>query len=199
MEEIKIEKKKPVWPWIIGLLLIAGIIGYFVFFNNDEQVEVDRVLNSDNVENHSIGSDSEIVDYVNYINDVKMGLDHEYSSGAIVRLIDATRATAEALNVDTDADLSQANNFAEEITQDPQSLNHADKIKRAGQIINSALNKIQKEKFPQFETEYNNVAMAAEKIDPARPTLQQKDAVKTYFNSAATLLNNIKNDYGKER
>lgn len=30
MAEIKIEKKKPVWPWIIAVLVIAAII-YYVF------------------------------------------------------------------------------------------------------------------------------------------------------------------------
>ncbi|KRD10375.1 hypothetical protein ASE21_11750 [Flavobacterium sp. Root901] len=35
MAEIKIEKKKPVWPWIVALLLIAAIV-YYVFFRNEE-------------------------------------------------------------------------------------------------------------------------------------------------------------------
>lgn len=35
MAEIKIEKKKPVWPWI-ALVLIIGAIIYYVYFTNHE-------------------------------------------------------------------------------------------------------------------------------------------------------------------
>jgi len=35
MAEIKIEKKKPIWPWILVLVIIASLI-YFVFFRDHE-------------------------------------------------------------------------------------------------------------------------------------------------------------------
>lgn len=40
MAEIKIEKKKPIWPWIVALLLIAGLV-YFVFLR-DDQAQMDN-------------------------------------------------------------------------------------------------------------------------------------------------------------
>tara|TARA_R100000935_G_C2807100_1_gene153230 strand:- start:224 stop:427 length:204 start_codon:yes stop_codon:yes gene_type:complete len=36
MAEIKIEKKKPVWPWILVGLIILGVIFFLVFANEDE-------------------------------------------------------------------------------------------------------------------------------------------------------------------
>jgi len=42
MAEIKIEKKKPIWPWILILLIIAALI-YFVFFTNHETTSVNSV------------------------------------------------------------------------------------------------------------------------------------------------------------
>ncbi|TDW52779.1 hypothetical protein EV144_1011472 [Flavobacterium sp. 270] len=39
MAEIKIEKKKPIWPWVLAVLLIAALI-YFIFVrDNEAQVE----------------------------------------------------------------------------------------------------------------------------------------------------------------
>ena len=35
MAEIKIEKKKPIWPWI-ALVLIIGAIVYYVYFTDHE-------------------------------------------------------------------------------------------------------------------------------------------------------------------
>ncbi|GGF22282.1 hypothetical protein [Flavobacterium limi] len=45
MAEIKIEKKKPVWPWIVAILLIFGLV-YYVFLRDDES----QIDNSNNVE-----------------------------------------------------------------------------------------------------------------------------------------------------
>ena len=39
MAEIKIEKRKPIWPWIVVVLIIAALL-YFVFLkDNDIQNE----------------------------------------------------------------------------------------------------------------------------------------------------------------
>lgn len=35
MAEIKIEKKKPLWPWIVAVLLIASLV-YYVFLRDNE-------------------------------------------------------------------------------------------------------------------------------------------------------------------
>lgn len=35
MAEIKIEKKKPIWPWIVVVLIIAALL-YFVFLGDNE-------------------------------------------------------------------------------------------------------------------------------------------------------------------
>ncbi|WP_347049338.1 hypothetical protein [Flavobacterium olei] len=39
MAEIKIEKKKPVWPWIVAVLLIAALVYYVFLRDTDSQVE----------------------------------------------------------------------------------------------------------------------------------------------------------------
>lgn len=42
MAEIKIEKKAPIWPWILGILIIAGLVYYFVVRNDDQVREVEE-------------------------------------------------------------------------------------------------------------------------------------------------------------
>lgn len=39
MAEIKIEKKKPVWPWILLGLIILGVILYFLLADNDDSMD----------------------------------------------------------------------------------------------------------------------------------------------------------------
>ena len=44
MAEIKIEKKKPIWPWFIAILVVAALI-YFIFFkDNGVQVQNTTVI-----------------------------------------------------------------------------------------------------------------------------------------------------------
>ena len=47
MAEIKIEKKRPVWPWIVAALLIAGLV-YYVFLR-DEHVQSESTTEIENI------------------------------------------------------------------------------------------------------------------------------------------------------
>ncbi|WP_162847690.1 hypothetical protein [Flavobacterium foetidum] len=51
MAEIKIEKKKPIWPWIVALLLIAAVV-YYVFLRDDD------MQNNSRTEIETISADS---------------------------------------------------------------------------------------------------------------------------------------------
>lgn len=46
MAEIKIEKKKPLWPWVIAVVLIGALI-YFIFLKDNET----QVENTSTIEN----------------------------------------------------------------------------------------------------------------------------------------------------
>ncbi|CAD0002159.1 MULTISPECIES: hypothetical protein [Flavobacterium] len=51
MAEIKIEKKRPVWPWIVAVLLIAGLL-YYVFLRDDEvqsETTIENVSGTDTI------------------------------------------------------------------------------------------------------------------------------------------------------
>lgn len=55
MAEIKIEKKKPIWPWIIVVLLISAVI-YYIFLRDNEThtdngVEIENTTSTDNTTN----------------------------------------------------------------------------------------------------------------------------------------------------
>ncbi|RED26874.1 hypothetical protein BD847_0800 [Flavobacterium cutihirudinis] len=50
MAEIKIEKKKTVWPWIAALLIIGAVVYYIYFVDhevkNDNSVEIENTTNA---------------------------------------------------------------------------------------------------------------------------------------------------------
>lgn len=130
---------------------------------------------------------AEFRDYVN--NDQgRFGRDHEYTSGALTRLIEATRSVADKHGHYINTDLNQAKEDADKITHDPQSLAHANHIRNAATAIAVALQNLQKAKFPQLNTEASRVKDAAADIDAGKETLNQKDNIRTFFTNASDLL-----------
>ena len=195
MAEIKIEKKKTIWPWIIlGILLLLAVF-YFtsketaVLDENDtvEEVYEEPIDDMESEENVTAFATA-LTSYSNYIDNAEMGIDHEYSNGALLYLINAVEAKADQLNVDINADLEEARKNAAIITEDPEALNHANLIRDSGMIISRALTTIQKSEYPNLTTEASEVEMAVSKIKKDEQTLNQKDDVNGFFKSAESLL-----------
>ena len=191
MAEIKIEKKKPVWPWILLILIALGLIWYFYIKNANNQVVNDEMVGqqADTVEYSNSDNYSSLDLYSSFIADTtKMGVDHEYSMDALYRLIDAVEEKSYIHNVDVTADLDEARTKAAEITEDSNSLNHSELIKSSGKIITRALSTLQTSNYPNLTVEMSEVNASVEAIDTSVNTLDQKDKVKNFFKSAESLL-----------
>ncbi len=193
MAEIKIKKKSPIWPWVLLVLLILGLIWYFFTRDADTGVMDNETLTPvDTVayENRNMNSSLDL--YSSFIADsAKMGIDHEYSNEALNHLIDAVDEKATMENVDLEADLEEARTKTTEITKDPSSLNHADLIKSTGKIIARALNTLQTSKFPNLSEEMAKVNSSVDDIDTNVQTLDQKDKVNNFFRSTESLLSKM--------
>lgn len=163
------------------------------------QIDNDQIYRETNEDTTSLydGSYGDVVnekaiaDYLTYIDNEKMGVDHQFTNGALMHLITATEAEARNMNVDVNANLEQAKQQATEITKDPTSLKHADKIKIAAGEISTALKTIQEQKFPNLSSEADMVKTLASKIDTKMATLQQKEDVKSFFDNSGKLLQNM--------
>ncbi|MCY2688126.1 hypothetical protein [Salinimicrobium sp. TH3] len=205
MAEIKIEKKKPIWPWIILVLVILAILYFLVFADDDDdldEVETEQVeettweeedAETTNWEDQTDTTDwdtSEGVEgYLAYISDQeKMGIDHQYTNNALIELINAVQAKADDMNYDISADMETVRQEAQAIKSDPMSLTHANTIKSAGTKLANVMEKMQKEEFPNLSSDVTEVKTAAQNIEGSTPTLDQKDQVKKFFDEAGDLL-----------
>ena len=197
MAEIKIEKKKPIWPWILALLVLALII-YFLFFKNTTVIKNETNTNRDTIVDRTEMQDDQYIDdnltdvaaFVAFVknDDGKMTLDHEYSHNALTKLIDATEEISSKVNFDSKMDLDNARKFADEITKDPQATNHADNIKKSTDLISTVLVKVQEAKFPALKSEATKIKMASEAINVKELALNQKAKIKGFFDDSADLL-----------
>lgn len=191
MAEIKIEKKKPVWPWVLaGIILVALLIFYFANDDNDEAVrntEQETELSDVNTMDRN---NSAVVAYVQFVDEEqgRMGEDHEYTQEAFHKLTEAVRTLAQEKGHDIRADLDQAEQAADEITNDPAATNHAQHIKSAADALTRAMTNMQQAYYPDLEDDAQELMNATENIDPGQQTLEQKDAVKSFFDQSAELI-----------
>lgn len=194
MTEIKIEKKKPVWPWI--LLALGLLVAAWFFFNRNDNAEpvatadetADETALIDVHENNNI-----VTAYVRFVDtDTNtMSLDHSFTSEAFNMLTDAVDAMATEAGYDVKADIGKAKQLADEITRDPMVTTHADKIRSAADVLSTSLQNLQQSKYPSLSAEAAAVKTAASAIDPETLTLDQRDAVKSFFSKAADLLSKM--------
>lgn len=135
-------------------------------------------------------ANSTVAEYVTFIgNDQnKMALDHAYTNEALLKLTSAVDAMASEVNFDIKADLDKAKQCANKITEDPFETSHADEIRKAAEILSGSLHNMQVAKYPSLSSEAEQVKSAAMDIDPKILTLDQKDAVKTFFAKCSDLL-----------
>lgn len=203
MAEIKIEKKKPIWPWIVLALVILALLYFFVFADDDnddldavetEQVEEgtvweDEMETETDTANWNTGA---VQSYLTYISDNnRMGLDHEYTNNAIIELMNAVQAKADEMNYDISADMQSVREDAQVIQQDPMALNHADRIKSAGMKLANIIENMQKEGFPNLSNDVNEVKTAVQNINETTPTLEQRDQIKMFFDEAGDVLSKM--------
>lgn len=196
MAEIKIERKKQGWLWIVvGLVIAAFLIYFLVFRDNDKNTEAvteaDYITNTNESDRSRINENSgAVAAYVNFVEDnkEKMGLDHAYTNEALLKLIDATNAKANEVGYEVQEDLDKAKGYAEMITDDPYETTHADNIRKADDIIANILQNIQKAEYPDLAGEVIDLKSASASIKPGVLVLDQKDAVKNYFAEASDLL-----------
>lgn len=213
MAEIKIEKKKPIWPWIILVLVILAILYFLVFANDEEEMEMDDTeqvqeetvwedeegmttwdeendtTTWDTTASDTLGGTQDVSGYLTYISDQsKMGVDHEYTNNALIRLMNAVQAKANEINYNIDADMQSVRQDAQAIQQDPTATNHAEKIKQAGTKLADILEKMQKDKYPDLSNDVQEMKTAANNIQGSVQTLEQKDQINSFFNEAADVL-----------
>lgn len=214
MAEIKIEKKKPIWPWIIVGLIILGIILYFLLAgNNDDMDDMDDMDDNRTEQVDTTYTDAErrgtgawdessrdtlngdkVSAYITHVGDrERMGIDHEYTNNALIHLIDAVEAKAAEVNMDINKDLEEMREDTEEITQNPQATNHADKIKETGNKIADVLERIQEENYPNLSGDVEDVRTALQEIDGSTLTLEQKEEINSFFREAADVLRSMSN------
>lgn len=201
MAKIKIEKKKPIWAWLLLLVLIAVLLIWLWAARDRESIngapattdikERSEPATPANAREKNIA----VSDFITFVkeNGDRMGLDHAYTSEALVKLSEATRTVADGLNYNIQADLESVKEDASIITDDRQATVHANRLRNAAGIITDALQEIQQTHYPNLAGDLAELRSASDSIRNDVLLLDQRTEVKNYFDQAADILKNMTN------
>ncbi|MGO3183173.1 MAG: hypothetical protein ACTIJ9_10105 [Aequorivita sp.] len=218
MAEIKIEKKKPIWPWILIILIILAAIYFFWYYNDTDYNMDENLINNDSItqidetndynrndnDYNDVGSttlysgsygvvknEQAIADYLNFV-DLDKNMDqetnYEYYRSAFFKLITATKREAEIKNVDITDEIAASMKNAEMLTNDQGKSQKADGIKATTENISKALRKIQEHGFKNLLQETNDVKTASDNIDASGTIEEDKEDINSFFDKSAILL-----------
>ena len=179
------KKRSSIVLWVLlVLIVIGGYVAYREFTTTDEH----KATDTETIK----GENAAVTDYLQFINSGKeMGLDHEFTNGALTRLIKAINSKAEDADYSVTTDLEKVKEHAEQITKDPFETTHANSIRKAANILTDVMQNMQKAKYPDLTAQADGVRTAANSINPDVLTLDQRDAVKSFFQKSADLLQNM--------
>ena len=189
MAEIRIEKKEPVWPWLLLALGLTALLLYlFVFNKKDEVADTGPAAPTNLIDVRE--NNATVASYVTFVqaDTGRMSLNHAYTNEALLKLNDAINAMAGEAGFDVTANLDLAKQHADSITHKPFETTHANHIRKAADIFSTSMQNMQQAKYPSLANEAAEVRTAASVISPDILTLDQRDAVKGFFRAAAELL-----------
>lgn len=207
MADIDVERKGPsIWPWIIGLIVLALVIWALAELLGDDaddtadQVDVDPVgvvQPTDTAEGMGVAAMPQEADtYMQECTqplpeDMEMGLQHEFTANCLDNLADAldaviARDRVEDANVSARlSDLRDASQSLEE--SDATAATHSGTTREAFVSAADLIEALQQAGYTgvgTLQTEVPQVREAAESVDPDTQMLEQRDAVQQFFGEA---------------
>lgn len=211
MAEIKIEKKSPIWPWILLVLAVIAIIVYFVY-NNDNNTNTiydndARSETSDNIPNTfdprygtaTPNGDSNVAiqEFENSVLDSsRIAVDSIYTKTAIVNLAKVVSMKADELDIQPSLALENLKFYSEQVpvstdTEIPGKKDIYNNFKTVSKDIVTVLESIQTENYPFLEDDVKELKQTSSKIENNIATQEQQTTVQTFFEKAKEVVNNM--------
>jgi len=201
MAEIRIqEKKRPIWPWILGLILI-GFIAWIVIENMNnfkhgdtvEPIDTSKSDTTSDLYRENQGSDK-IVQFGNFVRNsdtiktieiayVKEGLKH--LSGAVKEVILESNITDS--NITAHSDSLESLTYILRDEEILQTNNVRTVFVSAAQIIDS----IDGYNSPETGIDSKDLIKIAKSIDERKSIREQGTKVKRFFSNASEILSSI--------
>ena len=210
MAEIKIEKKSPIWPWILLLIAVIAIIVYF-FYNNDADTIYDEDIQSEAIDTISsnthneaygvagphMGATSVVQEFEKSLSDsTRIAVDSIYTKTAIVNLAKVVTMKADELDVQPSMALENLKFYSEQKalstdTEIPGKNSIYNNFKTVSKDIVTVLETIQSENYPSLQNDVMELKQTSSKIENNIATKEQQTTIQTFFTKAKKVINEM--------
>jgi hypothetical protein len=207
--EINIKrKKKPVWPWLIALLIL-GVIIWILYTQFGEEIDqqIDNVQDtSQNMKQEpeikaedgyeEIAYYEEVKDFVNYIenNETQEEVQPNYTANATVylaqalsRLVDREHRGDQDIEEKRDALLSSVEYILNDSISSHQSFFISEAFNNAAALMTA----MQKKDYPDLKPQIQNIERVAKSIEIDDLSFDYKSSVKEFFIASKVALQAI--------
>lgn len=209
MAEIKIEKKRPVWPWVLLVIIVLALIFFFAFFydttdddvmDNTETEETDDVQTSlDEMEDVGGWDETDSLDQNNedsgasgltaLANDeTRLVADTVYTQNAFRQLIDLIQVKAAENSFNATSQLQELRKEVDSLGE-----NYTASVQDVSTGIADLLKNLQTQNFPQLANETAEVKKAASQINSASAKEEQARQLNHFFEETSKLLEQMNN------
>lgn len=188
MAEIKIEKKKPFWAWVVLALVILSIIAYIVYiyqgnkntndglgneYSNEPIIEsTNNPMNTKSTKGTAYMPGTSYDQYTAFEGSIKdstrIATDSSYTKKAYYNLCKAVAKKAEETNVADSQALTDLKNFSMLITKVSSPLGNAESAKNfktASDKVAKVLEDIQIKSYPGLQSQVSDLKQVTSKMD----------------------------------
>lgn len=208
MAEIKIEKKSPIWPWILLAIALIAVVVYFVYEKDDATIYDDDINNEtiDTISNNNsyeestapyIDSTRAVVEFENSIIDsTRIGVDSSYTKTAITNLAKVVAMKADELNIKPSMALDNLKFLSDQSiettdTEIPKEADVFNDFQKVSKDIVTVLESIQTENYPSLEEEVLELKQTSSKIDTNIATKEQQTTIQNFFSKAKEVVKSM--------
>ncbi|WP_373058412.1 hypothetical protein [Zunongwangia sp. H14] len=191
MAEIHVEKKKPVWPWVLLIIIIVlALLYFFVWADNDtdDVSEEDNIEKIEQYETEDYASndypENAVGEYLSYVDrgsdDDLLGDDPRSQQKAMMLLLEAVEEKAIELNRSPGPEMESISQW------DAQK--QIDSIKQTGKVVVDNLENIQKEQYPALQDDVAELRADLDELPVNQSQDERNLFLSDFFTKAADIL-----------
>ena len=186
--------RHPVWPWAALLVVLAFLAWWVLRAVNQQRAPVAQA-NAVVADSGSVVGPDPVDAYLVFIGDARaatrMAPDHEFVVEAIDKLAAALEALAAPTVTGVQRDLGALREQARALQRNASSTAHADSVRAAFVRLASLMSAVQAQQFPSHAESVERARQAAERLDPGRPLLEQREAVQRFLDRSADAIRSM--------